>query len=457
MESPRNGLFIPLEVFKREYTSKLLLAAEMASRGMPVFIGHKSSVIRLAKSASQPGILFYKSAKGPGCEFFDELHDKGFVIVAQDEESGTVYDQFSRFYESRLSLRTAGDLNQFFCWGKDDFHHITQHTNGNAEVIKLTGSPRTCFWGEHGRKYFREEIDQIRKKYGPFIFVASNFSSGNCYLSPEETIAQLSQHPLWNEEEKNKHLERVEFDNRMIATIIKAAKTITKWTQEKIIIRPHPSENIETWRQLTEGMSNVFIESDGDMTPWILAAKCVVQNGCTSALEAVSAGVPTIAFGEYEEDLFGRDNSIPNQCAIPAIGVDNLMEVLANLGQRWDENSERRRLILDRKVHNAGTLQPVYDITECLFSLSGPPNPRGNADLGGDTLLYDLFELYRMSKFRKQNRSTTMDQTKRPTLRLSKVKNDLRRIISLLNYDDVLDVVRVAPSCFRITKRMDNR
>ena len=85
------GLFLPLEVVNREYLGRLWLAVEMASRGVPVFIGHKKWIIRLALRAEDPGIFFYKDAARDEW-FVPGLRERGFDLVAQDEEAGVVLD-----------------------------------------------------------------------------------------------------------------------------------------------------------------------------------------------------------------------------------------------------------------------------------------------------------------------------------------------------------------------------
>jgi len=446
---PNNGLFIPLEIIKREYTGKMLISALMASRGMPVFIGHKSSVINLAKKATQPGILFYKSAKGPGCIFFNDLKKKGFAIVAQDEEAGIVFSNFSEFYKNRKSLENAGLLTQFFCWGKDDFEYIKKHTRGDPGVIKLTGSLRTCLWGDYGRKYFLKEISDIKRKHGEFILFISNFASGNSYLFEKDIINFLSQYPGWD---KKRHLEQTKFDWKMISLFTEAAKIISRQLKIRIIIRPHPAENKEIWVNLTKKISNVFVESTDDITPWIFSSKCIIQNGCTSAIEAVFANIPVIAFGRSEKDLYCQENSFPNRCAIPSIGIDDLLKSIKNIEKKWDNVFKEKKEMVTRKAYNAGTLKPVYDIADNLLSISGHPNLQGNKKLGRNKFLCDLIELYRMSPIRRKTRVAVMDQSKRPTISYLKIKKDLERSMSVLNISDKLMIKKVGVNSYKISK-----
>ena len=130
-----NGVFIPIEIMRREYISKLLLSIELLKKGMPVIIGHKSPVIDLALKTKEPGILFYKSMmSGQKKKIFKKLKEKNFGIVAQDEEAGIVYQNFEDFYNFRHSLKYIDKLDLFFTWGKDEYNFLTKKFN--KKIIK---------------------------------------------------------------------------------------------------------------------------------------------------------------------------------------------------------------------------------------------------------------------------------------------------------------------------------
>lgn len=57
---------------------------------------------------------------------------------------------------------------------------------------------------------------------------------------------------------------------------------------QKVIVRPHPSENIEIWKKYTKNYSKkIKIIRSGNVLSWILAAKLLIHNGCTTAIEAL--------------------------------------------------------------------------------------------------------------------------------------------------------------------------
>ena len=61
-------------------------------------------------------------------------------------------------------------------------------------------------------------------------------------------------------------------------------------------IRPHPTEKIDYWLKNFIGYKNVIIESSGDISKYIRNAECIIQNGCTSAMESYISGVPVINY-----------------------------------------------------------------------------------------------------------------------------------------------------------------
>ena len=123
-----NTVFLPIEITQREYVSKLLLALELIKKGMPVIIGHKGPVLKLALESKEPGIFFNKGTSAGGLEHTHELlKQKNFGFVAQDEEAGVIFDNFEDFYINRPALRAVnklyGDNYILSYWGK--FCHIS--------------------------------------------------------------------------------------------------------------------------------------------------------------------------------------------------------------------------------------------------------------------------------------------------------------------------------------------
>lgn len=53
-----------------------------------------------------------------------------------------------------------------------------------------------------------------------------------------------------------------------------------------IIVRPHPTEKLEIWEEISKDLKNVKVIFEGSVGPWIQGVEFVIHNGCTTAIES---------------------------------------------------------------------------------------------------------------------------------------------------------------------------
>ena len=63
-----------------------------------------------------------------------------------------------------------------------------------------------------------------------------------------------------------------------------------------IIFRPHPNENVDCWKILLKGISNLHVIREGAISSWIRKAFAVMHHGCTTAIETSVTQKPLITF-----------------------------------------------------------------------------------------------------------------------------------------------------------------
>ena len=82
---------------------------------------------------------------------------------------------------------------------------------------------------------------------------------------------------------------------------------------QKIIIRPHPSESLDIYVRLSNKYPNIEVASNQESArPWILASDILIHTGCTTGAEAVAMNHPTISIQEKgSEDIrFRASNNV---------------------------------------------------------------------------------------------------------------------------------------------------
>ena len=446
-----NTVFLPIEITQREYASKLLLAIELIKKGMPVIIGHKSPVIKLALETKEPGIFFNKGTSAGGFEHTHVLlKQKNFGFVAQDEEAGVTFDNFEDFYINRPALRSVNKLDLFFTWGEEEFNFLSEKFGKN--IVKNLGGLRSCFWGDFGKKFYQSNTDSLKKRYGNYILIASNLATYNSSLGKDEDYKKeiKSWGKFWKPEAHKKLFEN---EKKIFFQYKELVEFISKECDKTVIFRPHPSESMEVWQDAFKDIKNVFVKKEGDLLPWILASDFLIQNNCTSAIEASTVGIPVVTYAEEIEDLKrlseGNDN-IPNKLSINVFGKNQFFEKMNDISLIWnkDENKKNREILLKRKLKDYGTTKAAKNIAQTIIEYAGTPNPKGNENLGKDSILFDIYELFRFSKLRPKSSSIILDLNKRGTLSYDKVQKDITHIMGIMKVDKKIKMKRVERNTF---------
>ena len=84
-------------------------------------------------------------------------------------------------------------------------------------------------------------------------------------------------------------------------SFIKALRLISKKKLGyDIVLRPHPAENIEIWKTYLEDMTNIHIIREDSISAWVNNAFAVMQNGCTTGVEATINKTPLINYKDFQ-------------------------------------------------------------------------------------------------------------------------------------------------------------
>jgi hypothetical protein len=86
-----------------------------------------------------------------------------------------------------------------------------------------------------------------------------------------------------------------------------------------IVVRPHPTENQEIYRQIAARCERVLVTNEGNVVPWLMATRAVIHNGCTTGVEAYVMGVPAISYRAkvnkyYDYGFYRLPNLLSHQC-----------------------------------------------------------------------------------------------------------------------------------------------
>lgn len=367
-------LYVLIEIKARELEGRTLLALEAASRGFRVIIGNKNHINKgLWADFLPPGIYFDKSLTRGKEKKLRKVVDKGCILVSQDEESGLLNYSYDKFIPVRSTSETVSMAKSIICWGKHDYESWVKYYPDSSYKFHLTGSPRTDFWRQDFQRYFEKYSYSIKKRFGDFVLLSSNFTQANSYMTVNERIERAKKigviRDAQDEEVKRNSIEdRKKLFNCFIDLVDYLSD---KFQSIKFVVRPHPSEKISGWKLNLPVKDNIKIIFEGGIGPWVHASSAVLHNACTTGIEAYAAGIPALAYLPFPSDRSGK---IPNKLSINCISKEELSGVLSRIITGEDVNEHRTpendELIRSRLANIAGdtAAKSIVDVLERLDS-----------------------------------------------------------------------------------------
>ena len=377
MTANQKMLLIPVENQVREQDPKLLLAAVALLRGFSSVFGSRREMefnidlfprsIYLSKSMTVRSLLFFRVARRFGVE-----------IVTWDEEA-LVHLPPETYFSRRLDPRAIKFISHLFAWGEENarlwrlYPHLPPGT-----PIHVTGNPRSDMLRPEIQPFYRREVEEIRSAHGDFILVNTNFNHVNAFgadMNLFKPSVGLNGKPRFGRAARGMGRDYAEGLRAHKHAVFEDFKRLIVWLdhsfpENRVVVRPHPTENHAVYRDIAAGCRRVAVTNEKSVVPWLLAARAVIHNGCTTGVEAYQAGTPALSYrasvdDRYDNGFYGLPNRMSHQC----FSIDELHDALrkilkGELGAA--DGDERARLAEDSLAAQTGGLacERIVDVLE---------------------------------------------------------------------------------------------
>ena len=459
-------LLIPVENQVREFDAKLLLACVAAKRGFSAVIGSRREMEFRIASYSR-SLYLSKSMTIRSALLFKVAHKVGHNIVAWDEEA-LVHLPPETYFSDRLAPASVRYVSHLLAWGQDNADLWRQYPDlPNGIPIHLTGNPRIDMLRSEMRPFFAEDVEKIQKSYGNFILINTNFNHVNAF-SPDMNLFKPVKKPgatpgfgrgargMSREFAKglSDHKQAIFQDFQKLIPALE--RSFPDYT---IIVRPHPTENQQIYRNIATQCKRVQVTNEGNVVPWILASKAVIHNCCTTGLEAYVMRVPAISYRAtvndfYDLGFYRLPNLLSHQCFDFEELQSTLKDILTGrLGPA--DGAEREELVKHHMVGLDGPLacERIVDTCEQIVN--------GGAELREQTLRYRLNRWYLAKGLGLVNRykshlpgefnKPAFQRHRYPGISVEELDARLSRFQHILGYDEKLKVEETSEDIFRIT------
>ena len=345
-------IFFPLHVWDREFDSRLLLSIILAQEeGNEIVLGHEYNMLPLlGKSKCQYMFRAGQSENTYRSKWDQAIKSTGGRSILQDEEGINNIPLKMINASEKLKIELWAEKT---VWSNSVDHNIFQLTtqiawsplhkeylkycikNCNSKklaetTIKEGSGIRFDILGRLGESLYRTEIDSLRTIFDKYILVLDNFAvdqaggQGSGLIDPSDRMRQLG----YSEVQIQNYISQLEKERTTESAARKNFANIIKliakdYPSFAIVVRPHPGLYPGFWKIELADEKNIFVIGKGNVQPWIYGSLLTIQSGCTTGIEALAAGTPTIDVSNIIGD---RPEVIRNSLAAQGINKPNTID-----------------------------------------------------------------------------------------------------------------------------------
>lgn len=332
------NVLYPVETANREFDYRLFLAVLHAHADNQIFIGQHDILFDVA-TRMKGGVYFgkhiFRSYFPTDVSRYERIKKNGFVYVNLHEE-GAIFPGEADFWRHLLDLqldtRVLDPTDHICTWGEFQRDHYLRKSPPNPDHVHATGHPRFDMYKQPYRQLFEPDAKKLRERFGNFILVNTNMTTANYAAGRRDTFLTYAG---WPSSSASERLSFIGYWAHTTAILTHFVKLVFRLSIERpdltVIVRPHPTEDMDFYRDAFVHLPNVKVIYDGPVSPWILASRAMIHDGCTTGVEGFLLGTPTINFKAIEDpkhDLF-LPNRLGWRCETEADVLAAIDRVLA--------------------------------------------------------------------------------------------------------------------------------
>jgi surface carbohydrate biosynthesis protein len=412
--------------------------------------------IYLSKSMTVRSLLFFWVAAKFG-------HD----IITWDEEA-LVHLPPETYFSRRLHPAAIRYVTHLFAWGDENAELWRQYPHlPHGIPIHVTGNPRSDMLRPELHAYYENEVEAIRREYGSFILVNTNFNHVNAFgpdMNLFRPVKSTGRTPKFGRAARGMSREYAEgLRDHKIAVFQDFQQLIPEleksFTDHTIVVRPHPTESHDAYRRIAATCRRVRVTNEGNVVPWLLSARALIHNGCTTGVEAFVMRIPAISYRatvneRYDNGFYKLPHTLSHQC----FSFRELHETLGLIleGKLGSPDGDEHRKLA--RYHLAGledgslACERVVDVLEQIAAAQAKPLSKALVKRMDRWLARCGLHLLRIvkSKLPGSHNRPEFQRHRYPGLPIHEVVERLARFQHLLGDDRQLKVEPITATIYRI-------
>ncbi|EGG93073.1 hypothetical protein IMCC1989_1772 [gamma proteobacterium IMCC1989] len=273
----------------RDLPSTTLLAYELAKSGADVCLV-PLNLLMAETFAIAPDLLILNNIRRTTEGVLSGCIEHNISYGMLDTEGGLYGDlaPFEVSFSERQDIRD--NLACSFIWGKKVYDFIIKRKIFRENQLLLTGSPRFDFYHPKWADFYKATQSNNEK----IVLIPTKVSAANPIGRTLEQETKFLIDEIGYDEETVHRWRDVGI--KQVKETISMMKNLSKdFPDVKFVVRPHPHENLDTYADALSDYSNIEVIRKGTIDQWIARSILLIHRKCTTAVEAMMAGVPSVA------------------------------------------------------------------------------------------------------------------------------------------------------------------
>jgi surface carbohydrate biosynthesis protein len=326
----------------RDLAGLVLVAVELCQRGAVCHLVPLNIEEAEIWALRPDFVLLNYLRRGANEDFARNLVHAGIRFGLHDTEGG-VWPSEADYAETLWADRELLHATRCACiWGPRLARHLVETGLLEARQVRVTGCARFDTYHSRWRGILASEGNQDAH---PRILINTNYYTVNSrFVTADGNRAQLEAMG-WTAVRARR---AVEIEAVALEAMIELAGGLARrFPEATIVLRPHPFESPERYRDSLQAFGNIEINATGPVQPELFRANAVIQRSCTTAIEATLASVPALSprwISTVSENPMAEELSIP--CESPKALLDTVGQILEGRYVACSDLLNRRRKVI---------------------------------------------------------------------------------------------------------------
>ena len=318
----------------RDLQGLILLSYFLVKKSMDVFLVPMSTQqwdIFIIK----PDVVILNYIRPANCEFVKKYKGAGIKVGVLDTEGGVFVD-IEQGFKNFVKNSYPENIDFYCTWGKKQKEILVNSGILSGNKVFVTGTPRYDMCVRPWRKALEKHNIEGEK----VVLVNMRFPT----IFPKFKRDLVVEYSDSLKEGVDKNYFSKAFRENMIvcARLIElVSESANKFPDYTFVVRPHPFERKDVYEVFFGDILNIKVIQEGDILGWLNSVDVIVQQGCTTGLEAKFMDTPVVEI-DVAASKDNRSIDIAEIADVKVSNAEQLAEFIKKpVKKSFDENMVR--------------------------------------------------------------------------------------------------------------------